>query len=63
MNLTQAFVWNVGTCCLMSKEKSETESLREDESTEAKNRVRVIHSSVEVAVMAMERRDHIVQRV
>lgn len=34
-----------------------------NESTKAKYRVRVIHSSDEVAVMAMERRDHIVRRV
>lgn len=63
MNLIRAFVWNVGTCVLMTREKFIMSSSQKNESTKAKHRVRVIHSSDEVAVMAMERRDHIVRRV
>jgi hypothetical protein len=62
VNLIQAIVWNVGIYCFDDKGKTRKPKSK-GESTDAKQRDGVIRSSDEIAVMAMERRGHIVQCV
>jgi len=55
VNLVQAFVCNVGTCCSDGREKFKWRT-HENESTEAERRGGSPCSSEEVSVMEMERR-------
>ena len=61
MILTQASVWNVGTCALMEREKSKWEVPMEDESTKARHRGGVTRSSEEGPVMGLEQRGGIIR--
>ncbi len=62
MNLTWAFVRNVGTCRLDDKGETQMGNPHKSESTEVRHRDGTIHSSEEVAVMAMERRGCVIQQ-
>lgn len=56
----QAQVRNVGTCCLDAKGDDQVSDPREVQSTNARRRGGVTRSSEEAAVMAVERRGHVI---
>jgi hypothetical protein len=56
----QARTRNVGTCCLDAKGADQAGNTREVLSTEARRRGGVTRSSDEAAVMAVERRGHVI---
>lgn len=56
----QARMRNVGTCCLDAKGADQAGNTREVLSTEARRRGGVTRSSDEAAVMAVERRGHVI---
>jgi hypothetical protein len=57
----EAYAWNVRTWSRDAKGEIQAGSPRQDERTEARHRGGAIRSSEEGAVMALERRDRIVQ--
>jgi hypothetical protein len=61
VSLTQALVWNVGTCCLDVKGETQAGGPCECESTNARQRDGVASSSDEGLVMRLERRGNIVR--
>ena len=61
VTLTQAFVWNVGTCRLDAKGDIQMGSPHEDQSTEARHRDGATRSSGEVGESPMERRGRVIQ--
>jgi hypothetical protein len=60
VTLIQALVRNVGNCALMRREKLKSAKADESESTEAKHRGGLTHSSGEISVMERERRSQII---
>ena len=56
----QAQIWNVGTCCLDAKGANRAGNTGKVVSTEARRRGGVVRSSAEAAVMAVERRGHVI---
>ena len=56
VNLDQALAWNVGTCRSDAKGAGRAGNPRKALSTDAGHRGRTIHSRVEGAVMALDRR-------
>lgn len=60
MSLIQALLWNVGTCWFNVKERG-IGKIGHSASTNVNQRGGVICSSVEGAVMAVERRDYVIQ--
>jgi len=56
MSLILAFVWNVGTCCMMLRENPISGGPMKGESIDAYSRGGSSCSSEEVLVMRMERR-------
>ena len=60
VNLSQALVWNAGTCRSDDKGETQVRGPHEGESTEAGHRGGPTRSSVEVSVMEMERRGWII---
>ena len=61
MKLVQAFMWNMGTCRPDVKGEIQVGSPHKDESTDAGHRGGAARSSVEGAVMAVERRSGVIQ--
>jgi hypothetical protein len=57
VNLDQARIWNVGTCCSDAKGETQAGNPRKGESTNAERRDGAVRSRVEGAVMALDRRD------
>ena len=62
VTLIQALVRNVGNWALMKREKLKSAKADESESTEARHRGGLTHSSEEVSVTERERRSQIVWR-
>ena len=60
MNLAQASVWNVGTSDFDVKGEIQVKN-HKDESTEAKSRDGMTHSSEEAPVMGVEQRGHVIR--
>ena len=61
VKLGQAFMWNMGTCRPDVKGEIQVGSPHKDESTDAGHRGGATRSSVEGAVMAVERRSGVIQ--
>ena len=61
MSISQAQPWNVRTCRPDVKRESQVVMSNERKSSDAGHRGGVIRSSVEAAVMAVERRDDPIQ--
>ena len=61
VKLVQAFMWNMGTCRPDVKGEIQVGSPHKDESTDAGHRGGAARSSVEGAVMAVERRSGVIQ--